>query len=355
MRKPLRECLAYDFFYHEPGENNAITDVPGVLVGHSTLNKGESIRTGVTVVMPGDLDKGKFIAGGHVFNANGEVTGLHYIFEEARLISPIFLTNTLSVGDVFSAVVDYFKPKLALPVIGECWDGYLNDIWGRHIQSSHVVEAIETARAGKVIQGSVGAGTGMMSFGFKAGIGTASRKFAVGNKEYTLGVLVNNNMGNEDGRHRYLRISGLNVDRLLHEPKSPLVQKRMETHQSSSIVVVATDAPLAHYQLNRLARHAALGYGRIGLVSYAGSGDFILSFSTHNRLPKNGSGQIARIEVMEDSLLDTFFEVVEETTEEALLNSLFCAENMVGVDNHQVKALPVDAIVQALKVKESQP
>src|SRR4030067_2538170 len=175
MRKTLRELNILDNFYHKPGKNNAITDVPGVKVGQTTIIEGSNIRTGLSVIIPGDLTDGKFVAGGHVFNANGEVTGLQYIFEEARLISPIFLTNTLSIGDVFNAVIDYYKPNIALPVIGECWDGYLNDIWGRHVKADHVVHAIESASDGSVDQGSVGAGTGMTSFGYKAGIGTASR------------------------------------------------------------------------------------------------------------------------------------------------------------------------------------
>lgn len=348
MRKRLRDLEITKYFYHSPGENNVITDVPGVKVGHTTLVEGENIRTGVTVVVPGDLTEGKFVAGGHVFNANGEVTGLHYIFEEARLISPIFLTNTLAIGNVFNAVVDYYKPNIALPVIGECWDGYLNDIWGRHVIAEHVIQAIEKAADGPIHQGSVGAGTGMTSFGFKAGIGSASRKIAVGGKDYVVGVLVNNNMGNEDGRHRYFRVGGLDVAQILGEYDEKIDQPKQETHQSSSILVIATNIPLTHYQLNRISKHATLGFARIGLVSYSGSGDFVIAFSTANRLPKWGSGVNFSLNTIEESLLDNVFEAVEETVEEAYLNSLFCAEDMVGYQGHKIKALPVDLLLSKI-------
>lgn len=349
MRKTLRELNIMKYFYHLPGENNAITDVPGVKVGHTTINEGENIRTGVSVVIPGDLKEGKFVAGGHVFNANGEVTGMQYIFEEARLISPIFLTNTLAIGNVFNAVVDYYKPDIALPVIGECWDGYLNDIWGKHVHAEHVVKAIETATGGKVEQGSVGAGTGMTTFGFKGGIGTSSRKIKIKETEFVVGVFVNNNMGNEDGRHRYLRVAGLDVAKIVGEYDQIATNPIQETHQSSSILVLATNIPLTHYQLNRLSRHATLGFARLGLVSYAGSGDFVIAFSTANRLPKWGSKEKFTLNTIEDSLLDDVFEGIEEAVEEAYLNSLFCAEDMVGYRGHKIRAFPVEEIMKHIE------
>jgi D-aminopeptidase len=349
MRKPLHELKIHGFFYYKRGKFNAITDVQEIKVGHTTIIKGSNVRTGVTVIIPPDLSKNRYIAGGFAFNANGEVTGLQYIFEEARLTSPIFLTNTVSVGDVFSAVVDYYKGEIALPIVGECWDGYLNDIWGRHVKKEHVFQAIKKAKSGKVEQGCVGAGTGMTSFGFKSGIGTASRKVKILGKEYTVGVLVNNNMGNEDGRHRYLRIGGIDVAKTLGENAEVKEIENIETHQSSSILVVAIDAPLTHYQLNRIAKHAVLGFARIGLVSYSGSGDFIIAFSTGNKLPKRESKVKFNVETIEESLLDDIFEATLEAVEEAYLNTLLTAEDMKGRNGHVVHALPVDKLIRLLK------
>lgn len=349
MRKPLHELNTHDFFYYPRGKNNAITDVAGVKVGHSTLIKNSDIRTGVTVIIPGDLSNHRYPAGGFAFNANGEVTGLQYIMEEARLISPIFLTNTISVGDVFSAVVDYYSGKVALPVIGECWDGWLNDIWGKHVKKEHTFQAIESAKEGQVEQGCVGAGTGMTSFGFKSGIGTASRTVKILDQDYTVGVLVNNNMGNEDGRHKYLRIGGIDVAKTLGDYDGIWKQEQLDTHLSSSILTIATDAPLTHHQLNRIAKHGVLGFGRIGLVSYSGSGDFIIAFSTGNKIPIRENKVKYQLEVIGENLLDSLFEATLEAVEEAYLNSLVTAEDMTGKDNHTAKALPIDKLIAILK------
>ncbi len=349
MRQTLQELGIHDFFYYSRGKFNAITDVPGIKVGHSTIVKGDNVRTGVTVIDPGFPKNKRFVAGGFVFNANGEVTGLQYIFEEARLISPIFLTNTISVGDVFSAAVEHSKGTLALPIVGECWDGWLNDIWGRHVKKENVFEAIETAKSGIVEQGCVGAGTGMTSFGFKSGIGTASRVFKVLGKEYTIGVLVNNNMGHEDGRHKYLRIAGADVTKVLGDYNEPWQQPKTESHQSSSILTVATDLPLSHYQLNRIAKHAVLGFARIGLVSYSGSGDFVIAFSTGNQIPMRETGVKYQIEALDEILIDDLLEALLEAVEEAYLNSILTAEDTVGRDGHEAKALPVEKLLKYLK------
>lgn len=349
MRKTLLDLGVHNFFYHERGKLNSIVDVAGIKVGHTTLNEGNNIRTGVSVIIPGDLKDGKYAAGGFAFNANGEMTGLQYILEEGRLISPIFLTNTISIGEVFSAVTDYYKESVALPVIGECWDGWLNDIWGKHVKAEHVINAIETASNQNTDQGCVGAGTGMTSFGFKSGIGTSSRKIKILGKEYTIGVLVNNNMGNEDGRHKYLRIGGIDVAKILGEYDKPIKSEELETHQSSSIMVIATDVPMDTRQLNRLAKHAVLGIGRVGLVSYTGSGDFIVAFSTGVKLPKRESKTEYQPKLLEETLLDDVFEALLETVEESYLNSLLTAEDTTGRDGHFIQALPIDRLLPYFK------
>lgn len=348
MRKTLQELGIHDFFHHKRGTNNAITDVAGVRVGHTTVIEGTEVRTGVTVIMPGNPKDGRYRAGGFAFNANGEMTGLQYILEEARLIGPISLTNTISLGDVYSAMVEYYKGEVALPIVGECWDGFLNDIWGKHVTKEHVFAAIESASGGAVEQGSVGAGTGMTSFGFKAGIGTASRRLELLGKTYTVGVLVNNNMSREDGRHRYMRIAGVDVAKALGEYDEVWKQAGVETHQSSSILAIATDVPLHHYQLNRMAKHAVLGFGRTGLVSYTGSGDFVLAFSTGNILPLRETKVTYQTEGLEESLLDDVFEALLESVEEAYLNSILTADEMVGVDGHVARAFPVAKLLKKL-------
>lgn len=349
MRKTLLDLNIHDFFYHRRGKLNSIVDVTGVKVGHTTLKEGTDVRTGVTVIIPPEFSDGKPSASGFNFNANGEMTGLQYIMEEGRLVSPIFLTNTISIGEVFSAITQYYKGKVALPVIGECWDGWLNDIWGKHVKAEHVFQAIESASSTNTEQGCVGAGTGMMSFGYKSGIGTASRVVKILDKEYTIGVMVNNNMGNEDGRHKYLRIGGLDTAKILGEYDTPQERKELETHQSSSILVIATDIPMDSRQLNRLARHAVLGLGRIGLVSYSGSGDFIVAFSTGYKSPKRESKVKYNQELLEETLLDDAFEALIEAVEESYLNSLLTAEDTEGFEGHVVKAFPIDKLLPYLK------
>jgi D-aminopeptidase len=348
MRKALHELDIHDFFYYERGVNNNITDVRGIKVGHSTLIKGESIRTGVTTVIPEEIFEHEYAAGGFAFNANGEFTGLQYVMEEGRLYCPVFLTNTVSVSDVSTYVVDYYKPKFALPLVGECWDGWLNDIWGRHVRKENVIETIETARSGEIEQGCIGAGTGMTSFGFKSGVGSSSRKVKILEKEYVLGVLVNNNMSHEDGRHKYLRIAGIDYAKTFGMYESKKNIKEDIRKDNSSILVIATDAPLDHRQLNRLARHAVLGFARTGLVSYSGSGDFVIAFSIGNKLPRRESKVKYNSVRLEETLLDEIFEATLEAVEESYLNSLLTAEDMKGRDGHFARALPVDELIRVL-------
>lgn len=336
--------------YYKRGKFNAITDVKGVKVGHTTLIKGKNVRTGATAVIPPiDFSKERFLAGGFAFNANGEMTGLQYIMEEARLISPILLTNTLSVGDVFSAVIEYYKGRIALPVIGECWDGYLNDIKGRHVKREHVFSCIKKAKSGKVEEGCVGAGTGMTSFGFKSGIGTASRILKLGKdgKQYTVGVLVNNNLGHDEGRSRYLTIDGMRIGKQLKITKKKARNSNVTT--SSIIIVIATDIPLSHYQMNRVSQHAVLGMGRVGVVSYSGSGDFVVTFSTANKIPQRDRGRVLSIKQINEKFLDNIFEAVIEATEEAIVNSLLMATDMIGKDGNRINALPVEKILANMR------
>lgn len=344
--KPLSDLRIHDYFYYPNGENNNITDISGVKVGHSTIISGENVRTGVTVVIPpADFSKYKLVAGGHVYNANGETTGLQYILEEARLISPIFLTNTLSIGDVYNAVVDYYHGKVESPVIGECWDGYLNDINGRHVKPEHVYSAIDSAKSGIIEQGNVGAGTGMSAFGFKAGIGSSSRIVELAGKKFTIGVLVNNNLGIETAHHWYLRIGGKDIGKMFpQEAKKGMRVYDTDTQQSSTIIVIATDIPMDHHQLNRVSRRAILGMGRIGAVSYTGSGDFVVSFSTANKVPLRAKDIIWQMSLLSEGLLEQVFEATIEAVEEAFLNSLLLADDMTGYQGHTMKAIPRDII-----------
>lgn len=350
MRKALHELDIHDFFHHRRGGFNNITDVNGIKVGHSTIIEGKDVRTGVTSIIPDGIFEHEYFAGGMAFNANGEVTGLQYVLEEGRLYCPIFLTNTISLSDVSTYVVDYYKHKLALPIVGECWDGWLNDIWGRHVKKEHVIESIENAKNGVLEQGCVGAGTGMTSFGFKSGIGSASRKFKIFNKEYTVGVLVNNNMSRDDGSHRYLRLGGADFAKKIREFEENNQNLNTGLQQNnSSILIIATDAPLDSRQLNRLSRHAILGIGRVGLVSYTGSGDFVISFSTGNKLPKRDTKIMFQTNNLEESLMDIIFEATIEAVEESYLNSLLTAEDTSGIEGHIAKAIPVDEIINSLK------
>jgi D-aminopeptidase len=343
----LDKLPIHDFYYYSRGEFNAITDVKGVRVGHTTLIEGDNIRTGVTVISPlEDYVNNKLIAGGFILNGNGETLGLAYVMEEARLTSPIFLTNTYSVGDVANAVIDYYHGAIQLPIVGECWDGYLNDIDGRFIKKEHVIHAIETMKSGPVDQGCVGAGTGMSAFGFKAGIGTSSRKILLLGKEYTIGVLVNNNLGNEVGHHRYLRIGGVDIGKMyVDKPIEGEFTDTSTEQQSSTIITIATDIPLVQHQLNRIARRAVLGMGRVGAVSYTGSGDFIIAFSTANPAPKRSSNVLWNAQIMEESLLDDVFEATIEAVEESYINSLITAVDMTGIEGHTMKALPIERLI----------
>lgn len=354
MRKTLQELNIHNHFFYQRGGFNNITDVPDIKVGHSTIIEGEDIRTGVTFIQVPNQFKYEYPASSFNHSANGEMSGIQYVIEEGRICSPIFLTNTISLGDVSSFATKYYRGDLSLPIVGECWDGWLNDIWGHHVKERHIIEAIESAISGKIEQGSVGAGTGMTSFGFKSGIGSASRKFKILDSEYTVGVLVNNNMGHEDGRHKYLRINGIDYAKEISEYEK---ERRSDSgglktrHNNSSILIIATDAPLDSRQLNRLSRHAVLGFGRLGFVSYSGSGDFVLSFSTANKLPIRDLKVEFESKNINEILLDDIFEATIEAVEESYLNSLLTATDMKGKNGNIAKAIEVERLTHLKKNK----
>jgi D-aminopeptidase len=336
-----------------PGKWNAITDVKGVRVGHQTLIAGDGplvpgrgpVRTGVTAIIPHDnIFHERVLAGAFVLNGAGEVAGLTQVTEWGLLETPILLANTMSVGKVSDAAVKWMikhfpgiggEYDVVIPVVGECDDSWLNDAAGRHIRSDHVYRAIEGAQSGPVPEGSVGAGTGMITCGFKAGIGTASRRVPAEVGVDMIGVLVLTNFG----LMRSLRVDGVPVGEQL-EPYFRSLPTRTSTY-GSIITVVATDAPLLPSQLTRLCKRAALGIGRTGSYAAHGSGEILISFSTANKLPRATKKMTARIEVTLDTALDRLYEAVVECTEEAILNALCMADEMTGQGGNFAPALPL--------------
>jgi D-aminopeptidase len=309
--------------FFEPGELNAITDVPGVRVGHSTIVRGDDVRTGVTVVVPGELPA---FAAPFRLNGNGEMTGLEWVRESGLLTTPVAITNTNAVGVVRDALVaaaleDRAESAFALPVVAETWDGRLNDINGFHVTGEHLREALAAASDGPVAEGNVGGGTGMISHGFKGGIGTSSRVV----DSHTVGVLVQANHG---GRRRFA-VDGVPVGLVLGPERIPLPGPSEEPSRGGSIiVVVATDAPLLPHQCARVARRAPLGIGRTGGAGETSSGDLVLAFATGNRsLGEDGATGLA---MLGDEALDRHFHAVIEATEEAIVNALLAAETMTA-------------------------
>ena len=345
-----------------PGKLNAITDVEGVLVGHSTIIRGAGplrrgkgpVRTGVTAILPNqkNIFDQRVTGGGFVLNGAGEVSGLTQLMEWGLVETPIFLTNTLSVGAVSDAAVQWMVEQfpgignehdVLIPLVGECDDSWLNDVAGRHVKAENVREALETAISGPVAEGSVGGGTGMISCDFKAGIGTASRKLSPAFGGYTVGILVMNNYGHM----RDLRIGGIPVGPLL-EPKYRHLHKRA-TSYGSIIAVAATDAPLSSHQLGRIAKRVALGIGRSGSIAAHGSGEIILAFSTANKIPRTTQKMIYHMKILLDQRLNPLYEAAIEATEEAVLNSLCMAREMEGVNGNFVPALPLQEVKEIVE------
>ncbi len=326
------------------GTHNAITDVSGVKVGHVTLNEGDSIRTGVTAVIPSDdIWTARLFGAAHTIHGNGEATGIARINQAGWIESPILLTNTLSVGAVHDGVVRYIVKRypdnnIVLPIVAECYDGGLNDISGLHVTAEHAIEAIENATDGPVAEGCVGGGTGMRCYGFKAGIGTSSRVLSEDRGGWTVGVLVNSN----GGRRHQLRIDGVPVGSEIADPPSP-------TREGSFIIVVATDAPLTHRQLKQLAIRATHGLARTGTPSTDGSGEFVIAFSTANIFPSRTEAGTFQIEMLTNGNLSSLFQAVIEATEEAIVNSMTMATTTTGRNGRTMRAIPLTELRAVMK------
>jgi len=364
-----------------PGPGNAITDVPGVHVGHTTIIEGDGplvvgrgpIRTGVTVVVPRGAERWHepVYAGCHRLNGNGEMTGLEWVRESGLLTTPIAITNTHSVGVVRDAMVaasvehaDARTTSWSLPVVGETWDGLLNDANGFHVRPDHLRAALAAAVGGPVAEGNVGGGTGMVCHEFKGGIGTASRVLPADRGGHTVGVLVQAN----HGKRGWLRVDGVPVgaeigtdevaspydqDRALPRVGAEPRQAGLPPGSGSIIVVVATDAPLLPHQCERLAQRAGLGIARAGGTGGHTSGDLFIAFATGNRLPIEKDEDRPRtlaydVRTVGDGVIDALFDGVIEATEEAIVNALVAAQTMVGRDGVTAHALPHDRLLEVM-------
>ncbi len=368
--RPHTRDLGIKIGQYETGEWNAITDVPGVKVGHVTINEGQGtlnpghgpVRTGVTVIIPrDDVWHHKVPAGAFVLNGTGEMTGLAWVVESGFLEYPIALTNTLNVPRVADGVMNWMikqYPGIGItddtltPVVAECDDSRLNDSQGRHVSSGEVVQALETAASGPVQEGSIGAGTGMVSYQFKGGIGTASRILPTERGGYRVGVLVNANHGR---RHEFT-MAGVPVGRLYTNEEKTLAKEEVTTALSlhpkpfrpqkrqdsgSIIIIVATDAPLDARQLVRLSRRATIGLARTGSISHHGSGDFVLAFSTGNSIPHYPKDPTFVMTHLADTHLNSLFQATVEATEEAILNALLQATTVTGRDGRRFEAISI--------------
>ena len=359
-----------------PGRLDAITDVPGVAVGHRTLIQGSGplrigtgpVRTGVTVVFPrGPNDLAPVFAGWFSLNGNGEMTGTAWLDDYALLLYPISITNTNSVGTVRDAIIEWGRPRVpgvfncCLPVVAETWDGDLNDIYGFHVTKADVFAALQAAKAGPVEEGNVGGGTGMQCLGFKGGIGTASRQLSGAAGPFVVGVLVQCNFG----LRRQLRVAGapvgteIKADEPCYETSRSLTReqesmrcpprKMPDREHGSIIVIIGTNAPLLPHQLRRLARRATLGIGRMGGVSGAGSGDLFLAFSTARVEEHGDSIGVLPLTMLSDERIDPIYEATVQATEEAIINAMLAARTMTGADDLRVTALPHDQLRRILQ------
>ncbi len=350
-------------FDGSPGPLNAITDVSGVTVGHTTLISGEGklqvgkgpVRTGVTAVLPRGKDSmtNPVFAGWWSLNGNGEMTGTTWVEESGFLEGPVMITNTHSVGVVRDAViqwrVNHGQPDptgywWSLPVVAETWDGWLNDINGFHVKPEHAFHAIDSAHGGAVEEGNVGGGTGMICNEFKGGIGTSSRKMDDKFGGYTVGVLVQCNYG----RRPDLRIAGVPAGREIPEDAAYASTSFSELDRGSIIVVVATDAPLVSHQLKRLARRVSLGLGRNGSISGNGSGDIFIAFSTANS-GAAAADHVVELKMLPNDKIEPVLAATVQATEEAIINAMVAAETMTGIENHKVLALPHAKLREVLK------
>lgn len=349
------------------GQWNSITDVKGIEVGYSTIISGGGenivgkgpVRTGVTAIFPrGKAQKfSPVFANWYSLNGNGEMTGTTWLTESGFLETPIMITNTNSVGVVRDAVLkwyvdsDWYKGEewwYTYPVVAETYDGFLNDIYGFHVKEEHVLEAIENASSGKIAEGNVGGGTGMMALGFKGGTGTSSRIVKIADSTYTVGVLVQANFG----RKPSLTIAGVPVgkellDTLNNELKLPPQSYRQEG-DGSIIVVVATDAPLLPHQLKRIANRVPIGIGLTGGIGTNGSGDIFIAFSTAN--PEAFQRyDFSNVDMLPNDLIDPLLEATVQSVEEAIINAMIAAETMEGINGNKSYALPHGLLVEVLR------
>jgi D-aminopeptidase len=345
------------------GEHNAITDVKGVRVGHTTLISGDGplvvgegpVRTGVTAILPheGDVGLDPVFAGSHSFNGNGEMTGLLWVKESGMLTTPIAITNTHSVGVVRDAMISYEVKRLrrpevffSLPVVAETFDGWLSDINGMHVREDHVWDALETASDGPVAEGCVGGGTGMNCHEFKGGIGTSSRVVSEEDGGWTVGVLVQANYG---ARHLF-RVDGVPVGELIPYDEVPgFADERKKTADGSIIIIVATDAPLLPHQCDRLAQRGTVGLARVGGIGANSSGDIFFCFATGNRgLPgaEARTRQVTDCRMISPDAMTPLFEACAEATEEAILNAMCMATTTTGINGRTVHALPLERLRQ---------
>lgn len=365
-QKPRARDLGIPFV-GTTGLHNAITDVKGVEVGYSTVISGEGenvigkgpVRTGVTAIFPRGKSK-KFspvYANWYSLNGNGEMTGTIWITESGFLETPIMITNTNSVGEVRQAVLKWFvdtdwyrgeKEWFTYPVVGETYDGLLNDIYGFHVSEKHVLEAIDNSSGGKILEGNVGGGTGMVTMGFKGGTGTASRVMTIQDSTYTVGVLVQSNFGFKEN----FLVAGVPVGQELFDTLNPQIKKSpMSSRQEgdgSIIVIVATDAPLLPHQLKRVAQRVPLGIAKVGGIGANGSGDIFLAFSTANEQAFNRSRNV-QVETLSNDQINWIFQSTVQAVEEAIINAMVAAETMEGINGNTVYSLPHDQLIKILQ------
>lgn len=361
--RPLRARDLGVPFEGQPGPHNAITDVPRVEVGHTTLIRGADVRTGVTAILPcwppGRARPARCVAGVVSLNGNGEMTGAHWIRESGLLESPILLTNTHSVGAVHAATIawgnrrfppaDVGQEAFSLPVVAETYDGLLSDINGFHVKARDVEAALDGARGGPVAEGNVGGGTGMMCAEWKGGIGTSSRVVVLPAGRFTLGALVQANYG----RRADLRIAGVPVGQLITDLMPDLrasrpAQRLPEDRKDGSIIVVlGTDAPLLPHQMERLARRAALGLGRMGSPAYNSSGDLFIAFGPE--APAPDARGLSHYRALANEGIDPLLRAAAQATEEAIVNALVAARTMTGRGGSTVHALPPERLQQVLR------
>ena len=351
------------------GPYNAITDVPGVLVGHATVIEGQPgtdrvkgiARTGVTVVFPQkNIWENQVYAGAFSLNGNGEMTGLLWVEESGLLGTPIAITNTHSVGMVRDAIISYYfsnnpdsKSQWMIPVVGETWDGFLNDVNGMHVKQEHVFQALDSASSGMVAEGSVGGGTGMVCYEFKGGIGTSSRVISLNGRQFCVAALVQANYG----RRHQLIVDGVPVGKEIPVTEVPGRTDLKETdfvprHEGSIITIIATDVPLLADQCKRLARRGALGIARAGSMGADSSGDIFLAFSTGNRIHSSlhaASDEGFAVRTFGHEVLTPIFEAAVESVEEAVLNALCTATTLTGIRKQTAYALPLDRLVGIMR------